>query len=151
MSPRNSLGAAALPFVVPCLALGLQAGCAKPAPPAPLTAAEPNPLEGDWEADDESGPVQMTIAGDSLYFYARPDFQYDALFTLAPDLDPPELHATILDSPRTTDGAGEHVLAIYELVEDTLNIAVVEKSDGVRPSFDGATARYRFEKVPKRE
>jgi hypothetical protein len=45
----------------------------------------------------------------------------------------------------------QKMLAIYELVEDTLNIAVVEKSDGVRPSFDGATARYRFEKVPKRE
>ena len=93
----------------------------------------------------------MTIAGDSLYFYARPDFQYDTTFTLAAGTDPPELHATILDSPRTTDSEGERVIALYELEEGTLNIAVVDRSDGEPASFDDAIARYRFEKVREPE
>jgi hypothetical protein len=92
----------------------------------------------------------MTIAGDSHYFYARPDFQYDTTFTLVPDSDPPELHATILESPRTTDSAGELVIAIYEFENGMLNIAVVDKSDGAPASFDDTIARYRFERVQAR-
>ncbi len=91
----------------------------------------------------------MTIAGDSLYFYERPDFQYDTTFTLAPGTDPPELHATILDSPRTSGSVGELVIVIYEFEDGTLNIAAVDKSDGA--SFDDAIARYRFESVQGRE
>ena len=92
----------------------------------------------------------MTIAGDSLYFYERPDSQYDTTFTLAPGTDPPELHATILDSPRTTGSVGELVIAIYEFEDGTLNIAVVDKSDAPA-SFDDAISRYRFERAQARE
>ena len=93
----------------------------------------------------------MTIAGDSLYFYQRPDHQYDTTFTLVPGTDPPELHATILDSPRTSGSVGELVIAIYEFEDGTLNIAVVDKSDGEPASFDHATSRYRFERAQARE
>ena len=99
----------------------------------------------------DSGTASMTIAGSSLYFYERPDFQYDTIFTLAPGTDPPQLHATILDSPRTTDSEGELVIAIYELAEDTLDIAVVDGSDGAPAGFDDAISRYRFERVEARE
>ena len=112
MSLRDSLGATALTFFGPCLCLCLHAACAKQQPSAPLPAPEPHLLQGYWEDDGDSGPVSMTIAGDSLYFYARPDFQYDTTFTLAPGTDPPELHATILDSPRTSGSVGELVIAI---------------------------------------
>ena len=33
--------------------------------------------QGYWEDDGDSGTVSMTIAEDSLYFYERPDSQYD--------------------------------------------------------------------------
>ncbi len=145
MSLRDSLSATALTFLGPCLCLCLHAACAKQPPCAPPVAPEPHPLQGYWEGDGDSGTVSMTIAGDSLYFYARPDFQYDTTFTLAPGTDPPELHATILDSPRTSGSAGELVIAIYEFEEGTLHIAAVDKSDGA--SFDDALSRNRFERV----
>lgn len=138
-----------LTFLAPCLCL--LAACAKQLSSAPRPAPEPRLLQGTWESDGDSGTVSMTIAGDSLYFYARPDFQYDTTFRLAPDTDPPELHATILDSPRTTDSAGELVIAIYALTEDTLDIAVVDTSDGAPASFDDAIARYHFERIQARE
>ena len=61
------------------------------------------------------------------------------------------MHATILDSPRTTDSAGELVIAIYEFEDGALNIAVVDKTDGAPLSFDDAIARYHFERVQARE
>ncbi len=149
MSFRDSLGATALTFFGPCLCL--HAACAKQPAIARRPAPEAHLLQGYWEDDGDSGTVSMTIAGDSLYFYERPDFQYDTTFTLAPGTAPPELHATILDSPRTTDSAGELVIAIYEFEEGTLNIAVVDKSDGEPASFDHASSRYRFERAQARE
>jgi len=151
MSLRNSLGATALAFFGPCLCLCLHAGCAEQPASAPPPVPESHPLQGYWEGDGDSGQVSMTITGNSLYFYARPDFQYDTTFTLIPDTDPPELHATILDTPRTTDSAGDLVIAIYEFEDGTLNIAAVDKSDGEPTSFDDAISRYRLERVQARE
>lgn len=151
MSLTDSLGAAALTFTGPCLCLGLLAACAKQLPSAPPLDPGPHPLQGRWEGDGDSAGVTMTIAGDSLYFYARPDFQYDTIFTLAPDTDPPELHATILDSPRTTDSVGERVIAIYAFKDGALDIAVVDKPDGAPVSFDKNIARYHFARALTRE
>ena len=150
MSLRVSLGATALTFFGPCLCLCLHAACAKQPHSTPPAAPEPHRLQGHWEGDGDSGTVSMTIAGDSLYFYARPDFQYDAVFTLAPGTDPPEMHATILDTPRTVDSAGELVIAVYSLVGDTLDLAVVDKSDGRSPSFDQGIGRYLLQRVRAR-
>ena len=146
MSFRDSLGATALTFFGPCLCL--HAACARP-PSAPPPALGSHPLQGYWEGDGDSGTVSMTIAGNSLHFYARPDFQYDTTFKLVPGTDPPELHATILDSPRTSDGAGELVITIYEFEDGTLHLAAVDKSDGA--SFDDALSRNRFERVQASE
>jgi len=121
-----------------------------PEPPAAEAIASETPsLQGTWEGEGDSGKVSLTIAGDSLYFYARPDFQYDTTFVLVPGSDPPELHATILDSPRTTDSAGETVIAIYVLEGDTLELAAVNKSEGA--SFDNALSRYRLQRAVARE
>lgn len=147
MSLGDSLGGTALLFFGPCLGLGLHAGCAKQPPSALSPAPEPHPLEGTWEGTGDSGTVSMTILGNSLYFYARENFQYDATFTLVPGTDPLELHATILDTPRTTDSAGERVIAIYELEGGTLHIAAVDKSDGEPASFDDVISGYVLERV----
>ena len=58
--------------------------------------------------------------GNGLSAIFKIDFQYDTTFTPVPDTDPAELHATILDSPRTTDSEGELVVAIYEFVDGKL-------------------------------
>ena len=141
------------------LCLALHAACAEqpPAAPSPQPVPEPeltpepapeaHPLQGTWEGDGDSGAVTLTIAGDSLYFYARPDFQYDATFKLVPDSDPAELHATILDTPRTTDSQGELVVAIYEFEDGALTLAAVDKPEGATASFDNAISRYRLERV----
>ena len=66
---------------------------------------------------------------------------------MAPGTDPPELHATIPDSPRTTDHVGELVIAVYELEDGILDIAVIDKKEGVPGSFDQGIGRYRLERV----
>lgn len=157
MRPERSPGTGRLPHSRLVLFFGLLLGCARqpPSPPlvTPATSATPGlqSLEGIWEGDGDSGKVTLTIAGNSLYFYSRPDFQYDATFTLVSDTDPPELHATILDSPRTTDSEGELVVAIYTFENGTLHMAAIDKVDGVPASFDRAISRYRFERVRKVE
>lgn len=112
----------AAPLAFVGLGLCLQAACAQQPPSAPPPAPDPRPLQGRWESETGSGTISMTIEGDSLYFYERPDHQFDTTFTLVPGTDPPELHATILDSPRTTDNAGELVIAIYELEDGVLAV-----------------------------
>jgi uncharacterized protein (TIGR03067 family) len=145
MSLRDSLGLTAL--FGPCLCLGLHAGCAQQPVSEPVPIPRSHPLHGSWEGDGDSGKVSLTIEGNSLYFYARPDFQYDTSFTLVPDTDPPQLRATILDTPRTTDGAGDVVIAIYDFEDGTLRLAAVDRDEGEPASFDDVISQYRLEKV----
>lgn len=143
MKHGDSFGAKVLAF----LGLGLLAACARPPRSTPPHAPEPHALQGYWETDGASDPTQLTVEGDTLWFYRGDDFQYDATFTLVPETDPPELHATILDTPRTTDSVGELVIAVYDLTDGVLDIAVVDKSDGKPTSFDQGIGRYRFERI----
>ena len=106
MNLSDSLPNSSRNLIGPCLGLGLLAACAQEPVSAPPSASVPRALEGVWEDDRGSDTVKITIEGNSLHFYERPDFQYDTTFTLVPGTDPQELHATILDSPKTTDGAG---------------------------------------------
>lgn len=151
MSLRASLVAAAPAFIGLCLCLSLQPSCARQSPDTIPAAPDLQALQGYWEDSRGSEPVKMTITGDSLYFYERPDFQYDTTFTLPPDTDPPEIHATILDTPRSTDSAGELVVAIYKLEKDTLQISVVDKVEGQQPSFDEAISQYLFQRAQPAE
>lgn len=138
-------------FVGACLGLGLLAACAKRAPSAPPPAPEPHPLQGTWEGYGDSGEVSITVEGNSLYFHARDDFQYDTTFELVAGTDPAELRATILDSPRTTDSVGEVVVAIYRFEDGTLHLAAVDKPDGEPGSFDRSISKYRLERAQARE
>ena len=147
MSLRNSLGLTALTFFGPCLCLCLHAACAKQHPSEATPVPESHPLLGTWEGDGNSGKVTVTIEGNSLHFYERPDFQYDTAFTLVPGTDPQQLRTTILDTPRTSDGAGDVVIAIYEFEGETLHLAAVDKVEGEAASFDDATNQYRLERV----
>jgi hypothetical protein len=145
----------AAPLVPSLPLLGLLVACAEQRPPEIVPAPEPQAgpvasvLQGHWQStgESDSGDCTLTIQGDSLYFYARPDFQYDATIELIPDTDPAEFHATILDTPRTTDSAGEVVVAIYALEDGGLRLAAVDKVEGEVPSFDRALSKYRFERV----
>lgn len=110
-----------------------------------------HPLQGTWEGDGDAGPCSLTVEGDRLFFHARPDFQYEATFTLVPDSDPAEFHATIVEGPRTTDSAGERVVAIYSLEGNALRLAAVDKPDGEPGSFDRAMARYQLERTGPRD
>ena len=93
----------------------------------------------------------MTIEGDSLYYYRRPDFQYDTTFTLVPGTAPPQLIATILDSPRSTDSAGDEVYVVYKFEDETLTMAVFDENSEGPPGFDGGVSLNVWVKVPPRE
>ena len=147
----ESTGSTVRRLASPCLLLCLYAGCAKHPPAAPGPAPEAHPLQGYWEVKGQSDKTSMTIDGDSLYLYARPDFQFDTTITLAAGTDPPQLHATIRDSPRTSGNAGEVVFVIYKIEDETLTMAVVDESDEAPPSFLDAIDLYEFEKVQPRE
>jgi len=146
---RDSLGLAALRFFGPCLCL--QAACAQQPAPTPPPIPESHPLHGHWEGAAEGSTVKLAIEGNSLYFYERPDHQFDTTFALIPDTDPQELRATILDSPRTSSGEGEVVVAVYEFEDGVLRLAAVNKVEGEPASFDGADSVYRLVRAPARE
>ncbi len=134
-----------------CALLTLIAACAQQPAAAPEPAASRHVLEGQWERTGDEHPATLTIEGDSLYFYSRPDHQFDTTFAFVPDTDPPELHATILDSPRTSSAAGEVVVALYRVEDGTLSLAVVN-ADGERPlSFDRASERLEFVRADRAE
>jgi len=147
MSLRDKLGLTALTFFGSCLFLCLPAACAQQPSPDPTPIPESHPLQGYWEGDDGSEEVTVTIEGNSLYFYRRADFQYDTSFELVPGTDPAELRATILDTPRTTDSAGDVVIAIYEFENGTLHLAAINKVEGEPASFDENLGKYRLERV----
>ena len=140
MTLNESTGSTVRRLALPCLLLCLYAGCAKHPPVVSGPAPEAHALQGYWEVKGESDKTSITIDGDSLYFYARPDHQFDTTFTLVAGTDPPQLRAAILDSPRTSGSAGEVVLAIYKIEDETLTMDVVDGS-----------SRYEFEKVQPQE
>ena len=116
-----------------------------------MPAPDPFLLQGYWEGKGEEDESTMTIDGDSLYFYRDPDFQYDTTFTLVEGSDPPQLLATILDGPRSTDSAGDVVYVVYKFEDDTLTMAVFdERSDGP-PGFDAGISLNEFVKGQPRE
>lgn len=142
MRIRKALGRTSLTLFLPGLGLCLLAACAQPPAFETTPAPEAQRLQGTWK----EGDVSVTIEGNSLYFYQRPDFQYDTIFELIPDTEPAQLRATILDSPRTTDSEGDVVYAIYAFEGEVLRLAAIDTSEGVTPSFDDVDSQYRLER-----
>ena len=88
------------------------------------TAAELNRLQGYWQGEGGPGKTSITITGNSLYYYARPDFWFKTTFTLPAGTDPQQLRATIKDcGGEPPKPIGDVVVSIFKIEDGTLTIA----------------------------
>ena len=155
MTRKESLGLTALSLLLPCLLLGLQAGCTFHR----HADAALQSLQGTWEASGAhsvkgDNKVTITITGDSLYFHERSNFWWDTTFTLPAGKDPHQLHATIKRSADGDDYTGKVVVAFYKLEAGVLTLGGIRDKDSKAPwpkSFETAedtmTGRYELRKV----
>ena len=162
INPKQSPGFTSLVLILPCLLLGLQAGCTANRP----ADAALQPLQGTWEGFGLSrgtpggsyvkgdNKVTITITGDSLYFHERSNFWWDTTFTLPAGKDPQQLRATIKRSADGDDSTGKVVIAFYKIEDGALTLGGIRDKDSKAPwpkSFEAAedtmTGRYELRKV----
>ena len=143
-----------LSLFIPGILLSLQTGCKSSQP----TAAALKRLQGHWEGGGAGGvKCSITISGNSLHFYSRPDFWYKTTFTLPAGSNPQQLRATIRDSAaNATNDIGKVIVAIVKIEEGTLSLAVNQDPDGPPPDAfpddpNGVIARYDLKKVPQKK
>jgi uncharacterized protein (TIGR03067 family) len=145
---KKSLGFTALSLLLPCILLGLQAGCTTNKP----TASELQRLQGKWEGvmvGQEKDKVTIIITGNSLHFDRGTNFWFETTFTLPAGTDPKQIHATIKHS-ASEDSNGKVVLAIFKIEDGTLTLAGIrtpDDEDGLPKSFENVkeTMSGRFE------
>jgi uncharacterized protein (TIGR03067 family) len=138
----------ALSLLLPCLLLGLQAGCTTNKP----SASERKSLEGKWEGvmvgQEKDGKITITITGNSLHFHRDTNFWFETTFTLPAGTDPKQLHATIKDC-ADKDSIGKVVFAIFKIEDGTLTLAGIRTPDSAPEppiNFDSEnTMSGRFE------
>ena len=152
---KQSPGFTSLVLLLPCLLLGLQAGCTFHR----HADAALQSLQGTWEASGAhsvkgDNKVIITITGDSLYFHERSNFWWDTTFTLPAGKDPHQLHATIKRSADGDDSTGKVVVAFYKLEAGVLTLGGIRDKDSTAPwpkSFEAApdtmTGRYELRKI----
>lgn len=154
MTLKESPGVAVLSLLLPCLLLGLQAGCT-PNQPA---AAELQRLQGTWKgavAGDTSGnKITITITGNSFHFHRDEDFWFETTIVLPPATNPQQLHATIKDcAPAQGENSiGKVVVAIFKIEDGKLILAARGDGSPETPkSFDATEdnglTRYELWKV----
>ena len=162
MNPKQSPGFTSLVLILPCLLLGLQAGCRANRP----ADAALQHLQGTWEGSGLSreapggayvkgdNKVTITITGDSLYFHERSNFWWDTTFTLPAGKDPQQLRATIKRSADGDDSTGKVVVAFYKIEDGALTLGGIRDKDSTAPwpkSFDATedtmTGRYELRKL----
>ena len=150
MTLKKALGLTALSLLLPCLLLGLQAGCTTNKP----AASELQRLQGKWEGvmvgQEKDGRITITITGNSLHFHRDSNFWFDTTITLPAGTGPKQLHATIKHSAAPEDSNGKVVLAIYKIEDGTLTLAGIrtpDSEDGLPNSFENVkeTMSGRFE------
>jgi len=141
MTLKESLGFTVLSLLLPCVLLGLQAGC-KTNPP---TAAELRLLQGYWESVPPA-KNSITITGKSLHYYARTDFWYETTFTLPAGTDPQQLHATIKRCSYP-DSIGKVVIAIFKIEDETLTLAYLQTGAAPKSFEDEEADRFKLRKV----
>ena len=113
-------------------------------------------LQGHWEGGGAGGiKCSITITGNSLHFYSRPDFWYETTFTLPSDTNPQQLRATIKNSAPPTDSVGRVVVAALKIEGGILTLAVNQDPEGPPPKAfpsdpNGVIARYDLKKVRKK-
>src|SRR6185369_14602474 len=140
---KESLDVTVLLLLMPCVLLGLLAGCAT----HPPIAAELKPLQGYWEGEGAGGKCSITITGNSLHYRAGTNW-HETIFILPANTDPQQLHATIKDCwPPSKDAIGKVVFAIFKVEDGTLTLAAYDMSDEPPKTFAGATSRYVVRKV----
>jgi uncharacterized protein (TIGR03067 family) len=164
MTLKESPGFTALCLLLPCLLLGLPAGCTTHRP----TATALQRLQGTWEGfalgrETPGGPyvkskssakTTITITGNSLYFYEGTNFWYETTFTLPASQDPQQLHATIKRCAEGNDSIGKLIIAFYKIDDETLTLGGIRDKDSTAAwpkSFETAedtmTGRYELRKV----
>ncbi|HYV26476.1 MAG TPA: hypothetical protein VFA77_03020 [Candidatus Eisenbacteria bacterium] len=148
MTLKESLGFTALSLLLPCLLLGLQAGCTT----NPPTASALQRLQGTWEeVGSESDGNTITFTGNSLHFQGgNTNEWHEATFTLPAGTSPQQLRATITGfAPTNRFGAahiGKVVAALFKIEDGTLTVAG-EPLDGSK-AFEGPTTfHYKLRKV----
>jgi uncharacterized protein (TIGR03067 family) len=147
---KRAIDFTALSLLMPGLLLCLLAGCQTNSP----SAAALRRLQGYWEGGGSGGiKCSITITGDSLHFYSRPDFWYKTTFTLPADTDPQQLRATIKDTaPSATNSIGEVIVAVFKIEDGTLTLAVNQDPEGPPPKTfpsdpNSVIARYDLKKA----
>jgi uncharacterized protein (TIGR03067 family) len=152
---KRALDFTALSLLMPCLLLGLLAGCKTNQP----TAAELQPLQGRWEGvlvgSESAGKITITIAGNSLHYEGLgTNEMVEATFTLPAGTNPQQLRATITGShnPAGLVDIGQVLTALFKIEDGTLTLAGVHETNQEPPkSFEESDAkrlgRYEFRKV----
>ena len=163
MTLKESPGFTALSLLVPCVLLGLLAGCTANRP----TASALQPLQGTWEGfrahNEHQGKITLTITGNSLHFHRGTNYWFETTFTLPAGTNPQQLHATIkrCGPPPTGftpqcwwwDTIGKVVVAIVKIEDGTLTLAGIHDRRNQEPpkSFEEienrVMDRYEFRKV----
>ncbi len=152
MNLKRVSGVTAPSLLLLCVLLCLQAGCKTS---QPNTAALRH-LQGHWEGGGAGGiKCSITITGNSLHFYSRPDFWYETTFTLPAGTNPQQLRATIKNSAPPTNSVGHVVVAALKIEGGTLTVAVNQDPEGPPPKAfpsdpNGVIARYDLKKVRKK-
>ena len=140
---KGALAFTLVSSLMPCPLLGQQASDTTDS----STESELERLQGYWEGDGAAGQCSITIKGSSLRFYAREDFWFETTFVLPAGTNPQQLHATIRDSSPPKDGVGQVVVAIFQIVDNELILAVNDGSEEPPKSIADASSRYRLRKV----
>ena len=152
MNLKRVTGVTAPSLLLLCVLLCLQAGCKTSQP----NTAALRRLQGHWEGGGAGGiKCSITITGNSLHFYSRPDFWYETTFTLPAGTHPQQLRATIKNSAPPTNSVGHVVVATLKIEGGTLTVAVNQDPEGPPPKAfpsdpNGVIARYDLKKVRKK-
>ena len=88
------------------------------------TAPELKSLQGYWQGEGPADNISISITGNSLNYYARPDHWFKTTFTLPAGTDPQQLRATIKESgEKPPKSVGEVVNSIFKIDDGTLTLA----------------------------
>ncbi len=134
-------------FIAILISLFFQTGCTANQQPA----SKLDRLQGYWEDDGPRGITALTISGDTLHFYQREDFWYQATFTLTENTEPQQLLATITDSAPPAKDIGGKVVAVYKFEDGTFFLASNGGAENPPVIFQDAQNYYEFKKMPAKE
>jgi uncharacterized protein (TIGR03067 family) len=139
MTRKRAPGFTALSLLLPCVLLGLLAGCTT----IPPTTAKLQRLQGTWEGvlvgQEKDGKITMVISGNSLHFHRDSNFWFETTFTLPAGTGPQQLRTTITGGPDK-DSIGKMVPAIFKTGDGNLTLAVNQDNSHEPPKgFDDDT------------